>query len=48
MTHSIHDFGQRPAKFWTGYVSVALMFALLCLGLGRQAAFSADKDSKDN
>jgi tetratricopeptide (TPR) repeat protein len=47
MTHSIHDIGQRPAKFWTGYASVALLFALLCLGLSPQAAFSADKDSKD-
>jgi tetratricopeptide (TPR) repeat protein len=44
MTHSIHDIAQRPAKFWTGYLSVALMLAVMCLALGPQAAFSADKD----
>jgi outer membrane protein assembly factor BamD (BamD/ComL family) len=44
MTHSIHDIGQRPAKLWTGYLSVAVLLALTCLGLSPQAAFSADKD----
>jgi tetratricopeptide (TPR) repeat protein len=44
MTHSIHDIGRRPVKFWTGYLSVALLLALMCLGFGPQAAFSADKD----
>jgi hypothetical protein len=46
MTHSIHDIGQRPAKLWTGYLSIALMLALMCLGLSPQAAFSADKDKE--
>jgi tetratricopeptide (TPR) repeat protein len=44
MTHSIHDIGQRPVKFWTGYLSAALLLALMCLGFSPQAAFSADKD----
>jgi tetratricopeptide (TPR) repeat protein len=46
MTHSIHDIGQRPAKFWTGYLSAAVLLALMCLGLNPQAAFSADKDKE--
>ena len=33
MTHSIHDIGQRPAKSWAGYLSVALMLALVCLAV---------------
>ena len=33
MTHSIHEIGQRPAKFRAGYVSAALMVAVMCLGL---------------
>src|SRR5580693_4497569 len=44
MTHSIHEIGQRPAKFRAGYVSAALMVTVMCLGLNPQAAFSADKD----
>jgi len=44
MTHSIHDIGQRPATVRTGYVSAAVLLALMCLGLAPQAAFSADKD----
>jgi tetratricopeptide (TPR) repeat protein len=44
MTHSILDVGNRPVKFCSGYVSVALMLMLVCLGLSPQAAFSADKD----
>ena len=44
MTHSIHDVGRRPARFWAGYLSVAAMLALVCLSLSPQAAFSADKD----
>jgi tetratricopeptide (TPR) repeat protein len=44
MTHSIHDVGRRPAVFRTGYLSVALLVALLCAGLSPQAAFSAEKD----
>jgi tetratricopeptide (TPR) repeat protein len=43
MTHSIRDIGCRPAKFWAGYLSVAVMLALVCLGLTPQTAFSADK-----
>jgi hypothetical protein len=46
MTHSIHDIGQRPAKLWTGYLSVAVLLALTCLGLNPQTAFSADKDKQ--
>jgi outer membrane protein assembly factor BamD (BamD/ComL family) len=43
MTHSIHDISQ-PAKFRAGYVSVAVLLALMCVGLAPQAAFSAEKD----
>jgi tetratricopeptide (TPR) repeat protein len=43
MTHSIRDSGRRPAQFFAGYLSVALMFALVCFGLTSQTAFSADK-----
>jgi hypothetical protein len=43
MTHSIRDSGRRPVKFCAGYLSVAVMFALVCFGLTPQAAFSADK-----
>jgi tetratricopeptide (TPR) repeat protein len=46
MTHSIHDVGQRPAKLWTGYLSVVVLLALTCLGLSPQTAFSADKDKQ--
>jgi hypothetical protein len=44
MTHSIHDIGQRAAKFWAGYLSAGVMLALVCFCLSPQAAFSADKD----
>jgi hypothetical protein len=44
MTHSIHDVGQRPAGSWAGYLGVAAMLAMVCLGLNPQAAFSAEKD----
>ena len=43
MTHSIRDSGRRPVKFCAGYLSVAVMFALVCFGLTPQTAFSADK-----
>jgi tetratricopeptide (TPR) repeat protein len=43
MTHSIHDIC-RPVKFRAGYVSVAVLLALMCVGLAPQAAFSAEKD----
>src|SRR6202162_547835 len=43
MTHSIRDSGCRPAKFCGGYLSVAVMFALVCFGVTPQTAFSADK-----
>jgi outer membrane protein assembly factor BamD (BamD/ComL family) len=44
MTHSIHDVGQRLAKSWAGYLSAAVMLALVGLAVNPQAAFSADKD----
>src|ERR1700726_2801857 len=44
MTHSIRDSGRRPVKFCAGYLSVAVIFALVCFGLTPQTAFSADKD----
>jgi hypothetical protein len=44
MTHSKHNIGQRPAKFWTGYLSVAVMLAMVCLALAPQSAQSADKE----
>jgi hypothetical protein len=43
MTHSIRDSGRRPVKFCAGYLSVAVMFALVCFGLTPQTAFSAEK-----
>jgi hypothetical protein len=43
MTHSIRDIVCRPAKSWTGYLSVAAMLALVCLWLSPQAALSAEK-----
>src|ERR1700722_5427586 len=46
MSHSIHDIGQRPARLWTGYLGVAVLLALTCLGLSPQTAFSADKDKQ--
>jgi hypothetical protein len=44
MTHSIHDVGHRPANSWTGYLGLAVMLAVVCLGLSPRSAFSADKD----
>jgi outer membrane protein assembly factor BamD (BamD/ComL family) len=44
MTHSKHNIGQRPARFWTGYLSVAVMLAVACLAFGPQSAYSADKE----
>jgi len=44
MTHSIHDVGHRPAKSWTGFLSLSVMLALICLGLSPQSAQSADKE----
>jgi hypothetical protein len=44
MTHSIHDVGQRAARSRAGYLGVAAMLAMVCLGLNPQAAFSAEKD----
>src|SRR5260370_29659782 len=43
MTHSIRDVRCRPAKSWTGYLSVAVMLALVCFWLSPQTAFSEDK-----
>ena len=45
MTHSIHDVGHRPANSWTGYLGLAVMLAVVCLGFSPQSAFSADKYS---
>jgi tetratricopeptide (TPR) repeat protein len=44
MTHSIHDVGHRPARFWPGFLSVGVMLALICFLSGPQAAFSAEKE----
>jgi outer membrane protein assembly factor BamD (BamD/ComL family) len=44
MTHSIHDVGHRPANFWTGYLGLAVMLAVACLGFSPQSAFAADKE----
>jgi hypothetical protein len=46
MTHSIHDVGHRPAKYWTGFLGLSVMLALVCLGLNPQSALSADKDKQ--
>jgi len=43
MTHSIYDVGHRLAKSRAGYLSAAVMLALLCLAVNPQVAFSADK-----
>jgi hypothetical protein len=44
MTHSIRDIGLRPAKSWAGYLSAAVMLALVCLCSSPQSARSAEKD----
>jgi hypothetical protein len=44
MTHSIHDVGQRLAKSRAGYLSVAVLLALVCVAVSPQAALSAEKD----
>jgi hypothetical protein len=44
MTHSIHDIGHRPVRFWCGYLSAMAILALSCLCLAPQSAFSAEKD----
>ena len=46
MTHSIRDIRCRPAKSWTGFLSVAVMLALLCFWLTPQTALSAEKEKK--
>ena len=46
MTHSIRDIKCRPAKSWTGFLSVAVMLALLCFWLTPQTALSAEKEKK--
>ena len=43
MTHSIRDVRCRPVKSWAGYLNVAVMLALVCLGSSPHTAFSADK-----
>jgi hypothetical protein len=44
MTHSISDISCRPAKSWSGYLSVAAMLALVCLWLSPLTALSAEKE----
>jgi hypothetical protein len=44
MTHSIHDIGQRLAKSRAGYLSAAVLLALVCVAVSPQAAWAADKD----
>jgi hypothetical protein len=44
MTHSISDIGCRPAKSWVGYLSAAVMLALVCVCSSPQAAVAAEKE----
>ena len=46
MTHSIRDIRCRPVKSSAGYLSVAVMLALLCFWLAPQTALSAEKEKK--
>jgi hypothetical protein len=46
MTHSIRDIRCRPMKSSAGYLSVAVMLALLCFWLAPQTALSAEKEKK--
>lgn len=43
MTHSIRDVRGRPAKSWVGYLSAAVMLALVGFWLAPDTAFSAEK-----
>ena len=43
MIHSILHIGHRPVKFWSGYLSVAAILALVCFA-NPPAASAADKD----
>ena len=44
MTYSIHDVGQSPARFRSGFLSAGVMLALIGLLSSPQAAFSAKKE----
>jgi len=46
MTHSILDIGHRPVKSCAGFLSLAVLLALVCLGVSPQPAYSADKDKE--
>src|ERR1700722_8496275 len=46
MTHSIHDIGCRPANFRVGFLSVAMILALVCAAVGPQTAFAAEKEQQ--
>jgi hypothetical protein len=46
MTHSIHDIGCRPANFRVGFLSVAMMLALVCAAVSPQTAFAAEKEQQ--
>jgi tetratricopeptide (TPR) repeat protein len=46
MTHSIFDAGHRPAKSWTGFLSLGVMLALVCLGFSPQTVQSAEKEKQ--
>jgi len=45
MTQLILDIGRRPAKCWTGCLTVS-MLALLCLGTVSRPAWSAEKEQQ--
>jgi hypothetical protein len=45
MTQLRLDIGRRPAKSWTGCLTVT-MLAVWCLGAGPRAAWSADKEQQ--
>ena len=46
MTHSIHDIGCRPANFRVGFLSVAMILALVCAAVSPQTAFAAEKEQQ--
>jgi hypothetical protein len=46
MTHSIHGIGCRPASFRVGFLSVAMILALVCAAVSPQTAFSAEKEQQ--
>jgi hypothetical protein len=46
MTHSIHDIGCRPANFRVGFLSLAMMLALVCAAVSPQTGFAAEKEQQ--